>query len=198
MIDSDFIIKYTDALYSTPVEYAPSYDEFRDMFSSGQIKSKEWLVKELRQFSAAFDSGSAIVVGAWYGTLGMLLKKAYPKIKVTMLDIDPRCEKFIQNLIYDNEDLKCVIADMYEHHYKETLIVNTSCEHIPDLAEWVNVIPGGKLVALQSNNYLEGKGHINCVDSEGQLASESGLRDIWYTGKLEMPMYTRYMVIGQT
>ena len=109
MIDSNFIIRYTNALYSTPAEYAPRYDEFRDMFSSGQIRSKEWLIKELNQFSSAFDSGSAIVVGAWYGTLGILLKKMYPKIKVTMLDIDPRCGKFIQNLIYDNDDLKCII-----------------------------------------------------------------------------------------
>ncbi len=37
MITSQFMIQFTNALYSTPEEYAPRYDEFRDMFSSGQI-----------------------------------------------------------------------------------------------------------------------------------------------------------------
>ena len=46
--------------------------------------------------------------------------------------------------------------------------------------------------------YLTGNGHINCVNSEEELASKSGLAQVWYKGKLEMPMYTRYMVIGKT
>ena len=198
MIDSKFIIKYTNALYSTPPEFAPRYDEFRDMFSSGQIESKQWLLNEINRYSAGFEYSDAVIVGAWFGTLGILLKKMCPHIKVNMLDIDPRCEKFIHNIIYDDPSLTCITADMYEYHYKEHLIINTSCEHIPDLSEWLNVIPQGRIVVLQSNNYQEGNGHVSCVDSEDKLAEQAGLKDIWYKGKLEMPMYTRYMVIGIT
>ena len=66
MIDSNFIIKYTNALYSTPAEFAPRYDEFRDMFSSGQIRSKEWAVEELQKLD--FRTHSAAIMGCWYGT----------------------------------------------------------------------------------------------------------------------------------
>jgi hypothetical protein len=198
MIDSNFIIKYTNALYSTPAKHAPRYDEFRDMFSSGQIKSKEWLVKELGRYESALENNSAIIVGAWFGTLGILLKDAYPTLKITMLDIDPRCEKFVNNIIYNNSDLKYVTNDMYEYHYKEKIIINTSCEHIPNLTEWINIIPSGRIVVLQSNNYHAGSGHVNCVENENEFANQTGLREIWFKGKLTMPMYTRFMIIGLT
>ncbi len=47
MIDSDIIIKYTNSLYGVDPKYAPTYDEFRDMFSAGQLRSKEWMVESL-------------------------------------------------------------------------------------------------------------------------------------------------------
>ena len=115
-----------------------------------------------------------------------------------MLDIDPRCEKFINNIIFNDPGAKCVTGDMYEYHYKEHLVINTSCEHIPNLSEWINVIPTKRIVALQSNNFVLGSGHINCVSSEDELADKAGLKEIWYKGKLQMPMYTRYMIIGLT
>lgn len=198
MINSNFIIQYTNALYSTPVEYAPRYDEFRDMFSSGQIQSKEWLIRELAKLDPVHQNKSFAIAGAWYGTLGMMLKYRFPSIRVNMIDIDPRCEKFVHNIIYDNPAMKYITADMYEYHYTEDFIINTSCEHIVDLREWVNIIPGGRTVILQSNNYREGNGHVNCVDSEEELDYQSGLSKILYKGKLAMPMYTRYMIIGQT
>ena len=198
MIDSNFMIKYTNALYSTPPEYAPRYDEFRDMFSSGQIESKLWLLKEIKPYSSAFHNKSAVIVGAWYGTLGLLLKNAYPDIKVNMVDIDTRCEKFVNNIIYDDPSLKYITANMYDYVYSETLIINTICEHISNLPQWINSLPKGRIIVLQSNNFLLGNGHINCVSSEDELAEQANLKEVWYKGKLEMPMYTRYMVIGLT
>lgn len=198
MIDSEFIIKYTNALYSTPVEYAPRYDEFRDMFSSGQIESKLWLLREIKNYKAGIHNNSVVITGAWFGTLGLMLKKTYPDIKLTMLDIDPRCEKFIHNIIYNDPSMNCVTADMYEYHYKENIIINTSCEHIADLREWLNVIPEGRIVILQSNNFVLGNGHIGCVSNEDEFANKANLKEIWFKGKLTMPMYTRYMLIGTT
>jgi hypothetical protein len=192
------MIQYTDALYSTPEEYAPRYNEFRDMFSSGQIRSKEWLIRELVKIDAIHQNKSFAIAGAWYGTLGMMIKYRLPSVRINMIDIDPRCEKFVHNLIYDNTAMRYITADMYEYHYTEDIIINTSCEHILDLREWVNIIPRGRTVILQSNNYREGNGHVNCVDSEEELDQQSGLSKILYKGKLTMPMYTRYMVIGTT
>jgi len=198
MIDSDFIIKYTNALYSTPAEFAPRYDEFRDMFSSGQIRSKEWIIRELHRLDPIYQGKSFIVAGAWYGTLGMMIKWRFPSVKVTMLDIDPRCEKFIHNMIYDNPSLKTITGDMYRHSYIEDVIINTSCEHITDVGKWVALLPKNRTIILQSNDYIAGSGHCNCVQSEEEFIEQAGLSNILYSGKLEMPMYTRYMIIGKT
>ena len=198
MIDLKFIIKYTNALYSTPAEYAPRYDEFRDMFSSGQIESKLWLLNEIKTYSAGSYGKSAVVVGAWYGTLGLLLKERYPDLKVNMIDIDPRCERFVNNIIYSDSSLKYTTANMYNYVYSEILIINTICEHISNLSQWVDSLPKSRIIVLQSNNFVLGNGHINCVNSEDELAKQANLKEVWYKGKLEMPMYTRYMVIGTT
>lgn len=197
MIDSNIIIRYTNALYSTPAEYAPRYDEFRDMFSAGQIKSKEWIIQELIKRDPYISGVSFAIAGAWYGTLGILLNKAFPDVQVNMIDIDPRCKQFIDNMIYDIP-ASAVTEDMYEYRYKEDYIINTSCEHIPDLREWLNIIPMGRTVILQSNNFVLGAGHINCAHSKEEFIQQTGLSKISYSGELVMPMYTRYMIIGRT
>jgi trans-aconitate methyltransferase len=197
MIDSNFIIQYTNSLYVTPVEYSPRYDEFRDMFSSGQIKSKEWLVEELTKLDPTHQGKRFIITGAWFGTLGMMIKQRFPGAKITMLDIDARCEKFIHGIIYNKPDMKCITEDMYKYHYTEDIIINTSCEHIDNIKGWISSIPSGKIVVLQSNDYIKEKGHINCVSSVDEFILQANLSEVFYSGKLEMPMYTRFMIIGK-
>lgn len=196
MIDSEFIIQYTNALYSTATEYAPRYDEFRDMFSAGQIQSKEWLINELKKFILNFNS--IAIAGAWFGTLGLMINTKFPDISINMIDIDPRCEKFVQNIIYNKPTIKYITQDMDRYQYTEDIIINTSCEHIVDLKEWISIIPKDKIVILQSNNYKLGNGHINCVDNEDELCYKSNLSSILYKGTLEMPMYSRFMIIGKS
>lgn len=198
MIDSHFIIKYTNALYSTPEADAPRYDEFRDMFSSGQIVSKEWIIDELNRIDTTFQNKKFVVVGSWFGTLGMMLKWVYPSASVTMLDIDPRCEKFINNMIYQFDNIRAVTDDMYLYNYTEDIIVNTSCEHIENVRDWLSLLPKNTMVVLQSNNYVEGNGHVNCVHDGKEFIEQTGLTDIIYAGNLYTPMYTRYMIIGRT
>ena len=196
MINSDFIIQYTNALYSTYTDSAPTYDEFRDMFSSGQIHSKEWLINELNKIHTT--ASSCIITGAWYGTLGMLLYDEKIFKNITMLDIDARCEKFVRNIIYDKPELKYITGDMYNHNYTEDIVINTSCEHIPNLKSWIKLIPKNKMLILQSNNFKGGIGHINCVDSIGEFLTQSGLQKIMYAGEFKTNIYTRYMIIGKT
>lgn len=198
MIDSKFIIQYTDALYSTSVENSPRYDEFRDMFSSGQIRSKEWLVNELSNIISDSNYTSMIIAGAWFGTLGMMLHRHFYNANITMMDIDARCAEFINHITYNNNKLNSITDDMYEYKYTEDVIINTSCEHILDLAHWLILLPPNRIVVLQSNNFYLGDGHINCTDSIDNFIEQTGLTNILYSGELKMPMYTRYMIIGKT
>jgi hypothetical protein len=192
MITTDFIIRYTNALYSTPVEYAPRYDEFRDMFSKGQLMSKEWLVRELKLGSDT----SVSIAGAWYGTLGALLLSRNNTVKVTFIDIDARCEYFLKNAFWNEPRAKVVTEDMYKFNYTEQIVINTSCEHIPDLRNWLDLLPKGTVVALQSNNYDIISEHINCVYSIEEFKEQAQLKKIFYSGNLDTGIFSRYMLIG--
>lgn len=194
MINSNFIIRYTNALYSADPSYAPRYDEFRDMFSSGQIKSKEWAVSELQKLDTGIRS--AAIMGCWFGTLGLMLKNAFPKLFLTLVDIDPRCEKFNEKVFDGVPYVTLSTQDMHDFQAVEDIVINTSCEHIPNLEDWLLFMPKGTLVLLQSNNYFDGNGHINCVKSISEFKEKATLNNILYNGELEMPMYTRYMIIG--
>lgn len=199
MINSDFMIKYTNGLYSTPADMAPRYDEFRDMFSSGQLMSKEWLVHELQELQISGDitpdMRRYVIAGSWFGTLGQMIMDQIFGSQVTFLDIDPRCEKFLHNIHRDDPSVKIVTGDMYEYLYNEDIIINTSCEHIPDLKAWLDLIPNGSVVVLQSNNYRIPE-HISCIDSIDELVDNAKLSVVKYKGALETPVYTRFMVIG--
>jgi hypothetical protein len=74
--------------------------------------------------------------------------------------------------------------------------INTSCEHIENFTNWFNLIPKGKLVALQSNNYFELPEHVNCVNDIDEFKQQAPLSNIIYEGELELEKYTRYMIIG--
>lgn len=195
MINSKFIISYTNALYSAPESSHPRYDEFRDMFSSGQIYSKEWVVKELSSIIENTDK-TAVIVGAWFGTLGVLLKNKFSNMHIRMLDIDSRCADFIKHITYTYENMSCITDDMYAYKYTEDIVINTSCEHIPDVSKWLSLLPAGTRVVLQSNNFFDGNGHVNCVNSTDEFKQQTNLSAIDYIGELKMPMYTRYMIIG--
>lgn len=197
MIDSEFITRYTNGLYTTPPEHAPRYDEFRDMFSSGQIKSKEWLVSTLKQV-VDLNTHKCTLVGAWYGTLGFMLKDTFPGLDLTMLDIDSRCKYFVDNIMYDTTQTQYITADMHSYDYNTDIVINTSCEHINNTQQWLQLLPSRTTVVLQSNNFVAGRGHINCVDSVHDFQAQAGLTEILYAGELVMPVYTRYMIIGRT
>jgi hypothetical protein len=196
MIDSKFIIKYTNALYSTPAEYAPRYDEFRDMFSSGQVLSKEWAVNELKKLKV-ITTDSVIIVGSWFGTLGYMLLQEFPAITLKLLDIDSRCKEYVNNVMYNKGNVLAETGDMYKYPYSEQVVINTSCEHIADIEKWLRMLRKGSLVLLQSNNFFKSPDHINCVNSLDEFINQVNLETVLYKGELKTPMYTRYMIIGR-
>ena len=196
MIDTDFITRYTTALYENSPVNSPRYDEFRDMFSTGQLNSKKWLVDEISRYLAGFDSSSVIIVGSWFGTLGLLLKNKFPEIHLKLLDVDPRCKPYVESVMRGKSSVEVLTQDMYDRKYNESLVINTSCEHIPDLKEWLTLVSTKSIVVLQSNNFFSGNGHISCCNSIEEFIEKAGLNTVWYSGELVMPMYTRYMIIG--
>ena len=189
-----------------------------DCFSRGQLESKLWLVEELQKTKV--NLGTVFLCAGWYATLATMLFESNIKVdKVRSFDIDPSCrsiaETFNKPWVKDEWLFKACTKDIMDIDYNyesyevqradgtlcplddtPDTIINTSCEHIPNFKEWYNKIPTGKLVILQSNNFFEVEEHVNCVGSIEEFAVKAPMQNILYSGELELPKYTRYMLIG--
>jgi hypothetical protein len=172
-----------------------------------QIASKRWLLDRLHAHVGG-ALGPVTVLGGWYGVLSaMLLNDArFATGQVTSVDIDPSCAPvalLLNQRFVAQKRFLAITADMYSLDPtcyapgRDALIINTSCEHIPDLKRWLRQIPAGQLVLLQSNNYRAIPEHISCVDSAEELAQLAGLRELALADALPMKNYTRFMIIGR-
>ena len=177
----------------------PDIDFFNNAFCPSQIKSKLWLIKELnRTFESRFWPKSRIFIGcAWYNLLSyLLIKHADFWIEnISGEDIDPETIQISKSLLRD-----CISihnGDIFDCKYHLfDLIINTSCEHI-DFQKWLKLIPHGKIVALQSNNYSALDEHINCCDSLEEFTDKCNLPKVYSCGVAKFTdKYDRYMVIG--
>ena len=190
-----------------------------DCMSRGQLRSKKWLVEQLLELDN--DLGTVFLCCGWYATLGTMLFESGIKIdKIRSFDIDknvvPIAERFNKPWELDNWRFKALTKDImhvgYNKHFWQCMndknqmstvhedspdtIINTSCEHLPDFDAWYKLIPDGKLVILQSNNFQEIEEHINCSNSLKEFTDKIPMSQTFYEGELELEPYTRYMKIG--
>ena len=194
-----------------------------DCFSRGQLESKLWMLRTLRQLDIT-DLGTVFLCAGWYATLATMLFESDINVdKIRSFDLDYKCakiaEQFNKPWVMEGWQFKASTCDITEMKYSrknkfyyETLrnrdqkqiimddepntIINTSCEHLLDLDHWIKKIPRKRLVILQSNNYFEVDEHINCVRSVEEFSNLVKLKKVIWGGELELPKYTRYMLIG--
>lgn len=176
-----------------------------DAFWQGQIKSKEWLIENLRNNYTWDDNRPARVDihGGWVGVLAsMIFQSGLPVRYIYNVDIDPLCEHVatMMNKIEEQDGrFKHVTADMCSINITDNIIViNTSCEHITQeqYDTWLNNVPSNTTVVLQSNNYKIPE-HVRIADTLDQFIEQSKLTTVTYSGTLQLPMYNRFMIIGR-
>jgi hypothetical protein len=205
-IPVEMVTRLMGSKYSKDLEHdAPSYEELRDMFSEGQMASKLWLAYNLNEWledEASFLQKAAIV-GSWFGTLAAILQLTdLHRLRYTLVDIDPRCQRVLDAVEpFPIPSLVDPVTDnMYGFDYSEyNIVINTSCEHVHSLEEFIAPMEDNTRIVLQSNNFIGGHNHINCVNSADELADyakESGMREIVVQGTLKCYAYDRYMVMG--
>ena len=190
----------------------------KDCFSRGQLRSKLWLVDEIKKLD--LDLGTVFLCAGWYGTLSVMMFESGIKIdKIRSFDIDPLtvdvAETFNKPWVMQDWKFKATVEDIldidYEKHCYSVLrsdktacelndspdtIVNTSCEHLIDFDGWYNKIPVGKLVIIQANNYHEVEEHVNTYNTLKDFSKSAPMTTVLYKGVLELPKYTRFMKIG--
>jgi hypothetical protein len=170
-----------------------------DAFWSGQLKSKEWLITNLRKHVNKFVTVD--IHGGWVGVLAsMLFQSDVPVLNIRSIDIDPTCEPIAVNMNKIEEmvgKFRAVTADMCAIRSDADVVINTSCEHITqeqyDL--WLSGMPYNTLLVLQSNNYNISE-HVRIANDLDEFKTQSKINVLW-AGELELPLYKRFMIIGR-
>ena len=212
--------RYTDTHFVSAFKsfFVNETEIWEDCFSRGQLQSKQWLVQELERVDA--NLGTVFLCAGWYATLAtMLFESKLTVDKIRSFDIDPSCTSiantFNKPWVINNWRFQASVEDICDinytnHTYTVTrsngstvelsdspdTIINTSCEHISNFAEWYNSIPKSKLVVLQSNNYFEVEEHVNCVVDNNDFSQMAPMTQELYDGHLDLEKYTRFMRIG--
>ena len=150
--------------------------DIQDLFSKGQIESKRWLVNELEKIN--MELGTVFICAGWYGSLATFLFESDVRLdKIRSFDIDESCagiaETFNRLKTMDGWKFKASTLDILGMDYPTTYttyrsdgtgleltempntVINTSCEHIENFAEWYDKILAGTLIILQTNNFFE-------------------------------------------
>ena len=182
------------------IRQSPDPMRTMDAFWSGQLKSKEWLISNLRKHVKKFVTVD--IHGGWVGVLAsMLFQSDIPVLNIRSIDIDPSCEPIASNMNKIEEmvgKFRAVTADMCAIRSDADVVINTSCEHITqdqyDL--WLSGIAHNTLLVLQSNNYNIPE-HIRIAKDLEEFKTQCGDIKILWAGELELPLYTRYMIIGR-
>jgi hypothetical protein len=191
----------TDHLHFWMQAIRNSKDPLRtmDAFWSGQLNSKEWLIENARPFIP--NQSSIDIHGGWVGVLASLLFQSGIECKkISSIDIDPSCEA-IATMMNKAEEMQgrfqAITADMCDFQTCADVIINTSCEHLTqnDYERWLSRIDFGKILILQSNNY-EIPEHVRIAQTLDDFIFQSGDIHILWKGELELPLYTRYMIVG--
>lgn len=194
-----FTTRIASALYDQYVTEHLPVTELRDAISDGQMGSKLWLIDELRKLKIAMKAKPRVaILGGWIGTLSLLMNCYELELKITSIDLDERANRIAEKLNYDY-DFSTKTMDMYSVDYDEyDIVINTSSEHIPDIAKWRAQIPAGKIVIIQNNDFEEGEGHVSTVRTAAELRKILNLTEVFYEGTREFPQYRRFMLIGRT
>ena len=181
------------------IRQSPDPMRTMDAFWSGQLKSKEWLIQNLRRHVNKFVTID--IHGGWVGVLAsMLFQSDVPVVNIRSIDIDPVCEPIAVNMNKIEEmvgKFRAVTADMCAIRSDADVIINTSCEHITqeqyDL--WLSGMPHNSLFVLQSNNYNIPE-HVRIANSLDEFKKQCNIDSVW-AGELELPLYKRFMIIGK-
>jgi hypothetical protein len=193
-IDLDHIMFWMDAIRN-------SNDPHRTLesFWKGQLRSKRWLIEELTPFIS--EPMSFDIHGGWNGVLAsMLFQSKIPVKTIRSVDLDPSCEETARTMNKLEEisgKFRAVTANMCDIRSDSDVVINTCCEHLSqdDYEIWLNGLPQNSLIVLQSNDYKISE-HVRICDSLEDFVLQSDI-DVEFSGEFELPLYTRYMIIGR-
>jgi len=195
-VDLDHVKFWMDAIRN-------SDDRLRilEAFYGGQLKSKEWLIDNLKPFIQ--EPADIVIYGGWVGVLAsMLFQSNIPVNKIESVDIDIGCLDLACTM-NKLEEMQgrfrsiCRPMETYPNFGNNPVAINTSAEHISQDAyeQWLDLLMPDTSIVVQSNNYKIPE-HCRIAESLDEFKEQSNI-DVHWAGELELPLYTRYMIIGK-
>jgi trans-aconitate methyltransferase len=175
--------------------------DISNAFNHKQVACKLW-ARDMLFNMLGGGFGRIAILGGWYGVLAAMLleDRRFQVGAIESIDIDPSAAAVARTLNRDSgARFTATTADMYAVDYAALgadLVVNTSCEHIADLHGWLDLLPRGTRVLLQSNDYFGEPTHISCVESVEAFERLASLASVAFSGALPQKKYTRFMLIG--
>jgi hypothetical protein len=192
-----------------------------DCFSRGQLQSKMWAIQELEKINKPL--GTVFLCAGWYGILAtMIFESELLQVKsIRSFDIDETtvdiAEIFNKLWFVNDWRFKALPMDILDINYNSLTwqywsnkndrlsypitdnpdtIINTSCEHITEFDRWYNMLPKGKLLVLQANDFVDLDMHTNCYKDLEDFATHTPMKQVLYSGVLQLEKYNRFMRIG--
>jgi hypothetical protein len=174
-----------------------------EAFNHKQVACKRWARDRLYE-ALGGRFGAIWVLGGWYGVLAAMIfeDSRFSVAEILSFDIDPAVAPVAVTLnrkAAEEGRFRAATADMLSLDYGEgpDLVINTSCEHLADLGRWLERVPRGAAMLLQSNDYFAEPEHVGCFPSLEAFREAAGLAEIVYAGELPQKKYTRFMLIGR-
>lgn len=194
-IDLDHLKFWMDAIRNSN-----NRDRILEAFWGGQLTSKQWLINNLIPFVK--EPADIVIYGGWVGVLASMLFQSEISInKIESVDIDIGCleASLTMNKIEEMQGRfrsVCRPMETYPNFGANPIAINTIAEHISqnDYEQWLNLLLPDTLIVIQSNNYKIDE-HCRIATSIDEFKEQCHLKELW-SGELDLPLYTRYMIIG--
>ena len=210
------------SLHETEKQRPWAFNRIMNASTESQMESKLWLATEL--INADIKPKNVALLGGWFAHIitALLIDELNVNNVINFeIDSDAHFISFKFNRRYQDKSMyrsirkNIMINSLKGRHYdmfdpslklsgnsKECwdLIINTSCEHMFPMWKFRELNPqlNSSWYVLQSTDDDQYDDHINCVKSPEELADQSQLVDVLYSGsKVLSNGMTRFMVIGR-
>ena len=172
---------------------------FSDCFFTSQMKSKDWLLTQMRFYLPDVITGDTVIFGGWYGILAGLFRDNVMCHEIITVDKDPECYDVVKRVTTKKDRITPVTCDMVDYKYsaRPGLVINTSCEHIEqeDYDKWYDNVPINTYYILQSNNFPLHE-HVRLAEDIDEFVEQSKVNP-FYSGTLDLGEFKRFMIIGR-
>ena len=156
-------------LFKNIIEEGRNNPDLLDSYSPNQFKSKERLIKLLKDQLILNTNFEIVILGCWYGSI--LIPSLKHSKRITAIDINSKTISIAKNRLFSHyKNVDWITSDVFDKNRygrikNANLIINASCENMKSMKELKSLSESKSYFAFQSNNMFEVHDSVNCVKS---------------------------------